>query len=106
LSIGQLPLVVVWAVALVVDDELEDDAVDAVDEESAYDVEDAVVLVVALAPVVVLVRFVAADADCVLAMVAVWPSRHANRPPSESMLVGASMPVNLRMPDEGVPRAQ
>jgi hypothetical protein len=123
--------VVVWAVALVVDEELEDDAVDA-EPEVEVDAVAAVVLVVALVPVVVLVRF--ADADCVFAVVAVWPSRQANRPPSESMLVtlkaaaaararaarggrrgrrvrrgagvGGSMPTNLRMPDEGPPRAR
>jgi hypothetical protein len=129
LSIGQLPLVVVWAVALAVDEELD---VDAVDAELEVDAVAAVVLVVALVPVVVLVRF--ADADCVLAVVEVRPSRQAKRPPSESMLVtlkaaaaararaarggrrgrrvrrragvGGSMPTNLRMPDEGAPRAR
>jgi hypothetical protein len=86
LSIDQLPLVVVCAVALV-----EDDALDVVPDEaleSEVDVDGVVVLVVApVAPVavvvaVVLVRFAAAVA---VVVVADWPSRQANTPPSVSV---------------------
>jgi hypothetical protein len=71
LSIGQLPLVVVCAVALV-DDPLE--------PELELDVEGVVVLVVA--PVAAVVLFAAAVA---VGVVADWPSLQANTPPNVSV---------------------
>jgi hypothetical protein len=120
---GQLPLVVVCAVALV-------DEVDEVDDE----VDGVVVLVVAPLEAVVLVRFAAAVAVGVV--VADWPSRQANTPPNVSVAatlsaaaarraraargrrrgrwgrvrdvgstVGSSMTATVRTPHEGPSRA-
>jgi hypothetical protein len=83
LSIGQLPLVVVCAVASVVEDpdEVDDDDVLDVDVE----VDGVVVLVVAPVAAVAVVRLAAAVAVAVGVVVADRPSRQANTPPNVSV---------------------
>jgi hypothetical protein len=85
LSIGQLPLVVVCAAALVEDD-VDEDALDALPDEaleSELDVDGVVVLVVAPVVVAVVLVFFAAAVEVVV--VADWPSRQANTPPNVSV---------------------
>jgi hypothetical protein len=80
LSIGQLPLVVVCAVAAVVVDPDEVDVLD--DDVLDVAVEGVVVLVVAPAEALAVVRFAAAVA---VGVVADRPSRQANMPPNVSV---------------------
>jgi hypothetical protein len=93
LSIGQLPLVVVCAVAPVVDDP---DDVDVLDDDVLDVAVEGVVVVVVVAPVaaLVVVRFAAAVAVGVV--VADRPSRHANTPPNVSVAATLSVAATRR----------
>jgi hypothetical protein len=92
LSIGQLPLVVVCAVAPVVDDP---DDVDVLDDDVLdVAVEGVVVVVVAPVAALVVVRFAAAVAVGVV--VADRPSRQANTPPNVSVAATLSVAATRR----------
>jgi hypothetical protein len=91
LSIGQLPLVVVCAVAPVVDDP---DDVDVLDDDVLDVAVEGVVVVVAPVAALVVVRFAAAVAVGVV--VADRPSRHANTPPNVSVAATLSVAATRR----------
>jgi hypothetical protein len=94
LSIGQLPLVVVCAVAPVVDDP---DDVDVLDDDVLdVAVEGVVVVVVAPVAALVVVRFAAAVAVAVGVVVADRPSRQANTPPNVSVAATLSVAATRR----------
>jgi hypothetical protein len=95
LSIGQLPLVVVCAVAPVVDDP---DDVDVLDDDVLDVAVEGVVVVVVVAPVaaLVVVRFAAAVAVAVGVVAADRPSRQANTPPNVSVAATLSVAATRR----------